>query len=63
MERWLLPLSIPLGAALFVVVVGGGLGGIFTLLAETSLGNYGAIVIGIGLVVSVPAVGWYLTRR
>ena len=58
MERWLFPVLTPLAAALFVVVVAGGLGGIFTLTGEN-----GAIVIGMGLVLGVPLVGWYLVRR
>ena len=34
MERWLIPLLTPLLAAVFIVVVAGGLGGIFTLTGE-----------------------------
>ncbi|MBI2166448.1 MAG: hypothetical protein HYU29_08640 [Chloroflexi bacterium] len=50
--------TLPLGAALFVVVVAGGLGSIFSV-----LGGNGAIVIGVALAVGVPLAGALLTRR
>ena len=51
---------LPVLAVLFVVVLGGGLGVIFIVLNETGAGEYGAIGIGLGLVVGVPAIAGLL---
>lgn len=58
-----LPVIVPLAAVLSIIVVAGGLGAIFTALNETALGEYGAIIIGIALVVGVPSIGAYLASR
>ena len=47
-------LLLPILAALFIIVWGGGLGVIFILLSETGLGEWGSIIIGMSLVVLVP---------
>ena len=47
-------MALPLLAALVVIVWGGGLGVIFIVLNETGAGVWGAIIVGMALVVGVP---------
>ena len=62
MNRPPLPFLLPLAAIMFVVVWGGGLGAIFIVLAKkTSLEQWGAVIVGIALVVLVPFVASLLT--
>ena len=56
-----LPLLLPLAAALFIVVWAGGLGVIFMVLNDTALEEWGAVIIGMALVVGVPSVAALLT--
>ena len=56
MNRPPLPFSLPLAAILFVVFLGGGLGVIFILLGKTGLGEWGAVILGLCLVLGVPAI-------
>ena len=62
MNRPPLPFLLPLAAIMFVVVWGGGLGAIFIVLAKkTALEQWGAVIIGIALVVVVPIIASLLT--
>ena len=56
-----LPFLLPLLAVIFVVVCGGGLGFTFILLATTSVGTWGAVFVGMGIVVLVPAMAALVT--
>lgn len=55
MQRPPLAMALPLLAALVVIVWGGGIGVIFIVLNETGAGLWGAIIIGMALVLGVPA--------
>jgi len=55
------PVMLPLLAMLFVVVWGGGLGAIFIFLGKTDLGVWGAVIVGMALVVGVPSMAALLT--
>ncbi len=62
MNRPPLPFLLPLAAIMFVVVWGGGLGAIFIVLArKTALEQWGAVIIGLALVVGVPFIASLLT--
>lgn len=61
LKRTPLPIILPLAAVLFIVLWGGGLGIGFILLGKTGLEQWGAVIVGVGLVVAVPAVGALLT--
>ena len=61
MRRPPLPVVLPLLAMGFVVVCGGGLGVSFIALAKAGAGIWGAIIIGLALVVGVPLIGGLLT--
>ena len=61
MSGFRMSMLLPIIAVLFVVVWAGGLGVIFILLNETGAGEWGAIVIGLGVVVGVPAIAGFLT--
>ena len=52
----------PLLAVLTIVVFGGGLGIIFTVLNESALGEWGVIILGMALVVGVPGIAALLER-
>ena len=51
-----LPFILPLFAIIFIVIWGGGLGVAFILLDKTALEEWGAIIVGMALVVGVPTV-------
>ncbi len=53
---------LPVLAALFVVVWGGGLGVLFMVVAETSLHEWAVVTIGILLVFGVPTVAALLSN-
>ena len=61
MKRMPLPFILPLAAILFVVIFGGGLGVSYIFLAKTGLEQWGAVIIGLLLVLGVPTVGAFLT--
>ena len=61
MKRPPLPMLLPLLAVLFVVIWGGGLGISFILLNKTSLGEWSVVILGMALVVGIPAVATILT--
>ena len=62
MNRPPLPFLLPLAAIMFVVIWGGGLGAIFIVLArKTALEQWGAVIIGLALVVGVPFIASLLT--
>ncbi len=56
-----LPFILPLVAILFVVVWGGGLGASFIFLGKTGIEQWGAVIIGMALVLGVPTVAALLT--
>jgi hypothetical protein len=56
-----LPMLLPLAAIAFIVVWGGGLGVTFIFLSKTDLENWGAVIIGVALVIGVPLLGGLLT--
>ena len=58
-----LAMLLPVLGILFVVVWAGGLGVIFIVLNETGAGEYGAIGIGLGVVVFVPAIAGLLAKQ
>ena len=61
MHRPSLPFLLPLLAMTFIVVWGGGLGVIFIFVGKTALGEWGSVIIGMAVVVGVPAIGALLT--
>ena len=61
LEPSALPFVLPLAAVLFIVLWGGGLGVGFILLSMTAVEEWGAVIIGMGLVVGVPLAGALLT--
>ena len=63
MNRPPLPFFLPLIAVLFVVIWGGGLGGIFIVLNESGTGIWGVIGLGLVLVIGVPGIASLLTLR
>ena len=69
MERIPASILLPLMAGLFVLVVGGGLGVIFTVAGEWTLFNIGkepitgTIIIGLIIVVLSPVVAGLLVKR
>jgi len=48
---------LPLMAGLFIVIYGGGLGISFIFLAKTDLEGWGAVIVGLVVVVAVPTIG------
>ena len=61
MKRIPLPFVLPLLAGVFIVVWGGGLGVSFIFLGKTALEEWGAIIVGLGLTVLVPAMAGILS--
>ncbi len=53
----------PLLAVLMVVAVAGGLGVAFTVIHETTHSEIGVLILGVSLVVGVPAVAALLQQR
>ena len=60
MSGFRMSMFLPILAVLSVAAWGGGLGAIFIFLNETSIGEWGAIGIGLGLVVGVPVIAGLL---
>ena len=56
MIRTHLPFVLPLAAILFIVIWAGGLGVSFIFLEKTRLGEWGVIILGLAVVVGVPAI-------
>ena len=52
---------LPLLAAMFVIIWGGGTGVIFILLSKTALHEWGSVIVGMSLVVGIPFLGAVLT--
>ena len=61
MNRPPLPFILPIVAILFIVVWGGGVGASFILLAKTGIEQWGAVIVGMCLVVGVPTIAALLT--
>ncbi len=57
-----LALLLPILAALFVAVWGGGLGVMFMLLFDTSMHEWAVIVVGLFLVVGIPSAAAIFSR-
>ena len=57
------PMLFPYLAVLIITGFAGGLGVIFILANETTLGEWGVIAIGMALVVGVPATAALVQRR
>ena len=53
---------LPIMAAIFIVIWGGALGVIFIVLYKTTLHEWGAVIVGMGLVVGIPAVAALLAK-
>lgn len=53
---------LPIMAAIFIVIWGGALGVIFIVLYKTPLHEWGAVIVGMGLVVGIPAVAALLAK-
>jgi hypothetical protein len=53
---------LPILAALFIVIWGGALGIIFILLSKTTLHEWGSVIVGMALVVGIPAVAALLSK-
>jgi len=64
-RKTFIPLSIllPLLSALFIVIVGGGLGVIFMILYSTYLHEWGVIMLGMVFVVGVPVVAAIIAKK
>ena len=58
-----LAILIPIASVVVVVALGGGLGVLFIGLDKAGAGEWGAVIIGIALVVGVPAVAFLLQQR
>ena len=61
MKRVPLPFLIPIVALLFVVLWGGGLGAIFIFVGKAGAEQWGAVIIGMSLVLGVPTVAALIT--
>lgn len=61
-DQMKLAMLMPLASILVVVVIGGGLGAIFIGVGKAGGGEWGAIIIGLALVVMVPTVAFLLER-
>ncbi|MCE2465582.1 MAG: hypothetical protein J4G01_05830 [Dehalococcoidia bacterium] len=53
---------LPILAAIFIVVWGGALGVVFTLLSKTTLHEWGPVILGMALVVGIPAAAGLLAK-
>ena len=53
---------LPIASIVLVVLWGGGIGGLFIALNETGLGEWGAVIVGIALVLLVPAIAFLAIR-
>ncbi len=58
-----LALLIPAISVVIVSVIAGGLGFIFIGLYKAGAGEWGAIIIGLALVIAVPAIAYLMERR
>ena len=56
LKRPSMAMILPLLAALVIIVWGGGVGVVFIVLNETGAGVWGAIIIGMALVLGIPSV-------
>jgi len=61
-DQMKLVLLIPIISIVIVAVIGGGVGFIFIGVDKAGAGEWGAIVIGLALVVLVPVVAFLLER-
>lgn len=61
-DQLVLALLIPAVSILIVAIIGGGLGFIFIGLYKAGAGEWGAIIIGLALVILVPAAAFLAER-
>jgi|SaaInl4_135m_RNA_FD_contig_21_3568488_length_918_multi_9_in_0_out_0_2 hypothetical protein len=61
-DQMKLAMLVPIVSVLIVAVIGGGLGAIFIGADKAGMGEWGAIVIGLALVVAVPFGAFVLER-
>jgi hypothetical protein len=61
-DRMMMATLFPLLAVVTVAVIAFGLGSIFIGLSKIGAGHWGAIIIGVALVVGVPSVAFLLER-
>ncbi len=61
MNRVPLPFLLPIMALLIVVLWGGGLGALFIFVGKAGAEQWGAVIIGMGVVVGVPTVAALIT--
>ena len=62
MKPTTMSMLLPIMAALFVVIWGGAVGVIFILLYKTPLHEWGAVIVGMALVIGIPAVAGILAK-
>ncbi len=53
---------LPIMAAIFIVLWGGALGVVFILLYKTPLHEWGPVILGMALVIGIPAVAGLLAK-
>ena len=53
---------LPIASIVLVVLWGGGIGGLFIALNVTGLGEWGAVIGGVALVLLVPAIAFLAIR-
>ncbi len=56
-----LPMILPLASVILIVIWAGGLGFGFVGLNKTGLGEWGAVIVGMALVVGIPTLAALLT--
>lgn len=62
-ERMIMAMLFPLLAVLVIVVFAGGLGVIFMVLHSTELEQWAVVILGMALVIGVPAAAALVQRR
>ena len=55
------PFMLPLAATIFIVIWGGGLGASFIFLGKTGIGEWGSIILGLVILLGVPAAAALIT--
>lgn len=62
-QRMILAMLFPVLAVAIIATYAGGLGTVFIVLEGGALGEVGAVIIGLALVVGVPTVAYLLQRQ
>ena len=63
LNRLPFPILMPLLAVLSIAAWGGGLGVLFIWLNHTSLGEWGAVIVGLALIVVIPTMAAFVLSR